>query len=82
MDRTATEAAAAALTVLLADPAWADLAPTLGALQGLKPMDDLEAAVAAAIDKGILTGDLAPAGKAPATTAAAGDAVLAALQRS
>jgi 3-isopropylmalate dehydrogenase len=42
----------------------------------------IEAAVAAAIDKGILTGDLAPAGKAPATTATAGDAVLAALQRS
>jgi len=42
----------------------------------------IEAAVAAAIGKGILTGDLAPAGKAPATTASAGDAVLSALQRS
>ncbi len=42
----------------------------------------IEAAVAAAIDQGILTGDLAPAGTAPATTAAAGDAVLAALRRS
>ena len=42
----------------------------------------IEAAVAAAIAKGVLTGDLAPAGTAPATTATAGDAVLAALQRS
>ena len=41
----------------------------------------IEAAVAAAIDKGILTGDLAPAGTAPASTASAGDAVLEALRR-
>ena len=42
----------------------------------------IEAAVAAAIDRGILTSDLAPAGTAPVATAAAGDAVLEALRRS
>jgi 3-isopropylmalate dehydrogenase len=41
----------------------------------------IEAAVAAAIDRGVLTGDLAPAGTATASTAAAGDAVLEALRR-
>ncbi len=39
----------------------------------------LEEAVSSAIETGTLTADLAPAGRAPATTRAAGDAVLAAL---
>jgi len=41
----------------------------------------IEAAVSAAIDRGVLTGDLAPPGTGAATTAAAGDAVLEALRR-
>jgi 3-isopropylmalate dehydrogenase len=41
----------------------------------------IEGAVAAAIDGGVLTGDLAPAGTAVAGTATAGDAVLEALRR-
>ena len=41
----------------------------------------IEGAVAVAIDGGVLTGDLAPAGTAVAGTATAGDAVLEALRR-
>jgi 3-isopropylmalate dehydrogenase len=41
----------------------------------------IEGAVAAAIDGGVLTGDLAPAGTATAGTATAGDAVLEAVRR-
>ncbi len=41
----------------------------------------IEGAVAAAIDGGVLTGDLAPAGTPTAGTATAGDAVLEALRR-
>jgi 3-isopropylmalate dehydrogenase len=41
----------------------------------------IEAAVSAAIDRGVLTGDLAPPGTAAASTTAAGDAVLEALRR-
>ncbi len=41
----------------------------------------IEAAVAAAIDRGVWTGDLAPAGTKPATTQAAGDAVLQGLRQ-
>ena len=42
---------------------------------------EIEAAVSAAIDRGVLTGDLAPPGTAAASTTAAGDAVLEALRR-
>jgi 3-isopropylmalate dehydrogenase len=41
----------------------------------------IDGAVAAAIDRGVLPGDLAPAGTAAAGTTAAGDAVLEALRR-
>jgi 3-isopropylmalate dehydrogenase len=40
----------------------------------------IEAAVAGAIDRGVLTGDLAMPGSAPASTTMAGDAVLEALR--
>jgi 3-isopropylmalate dehydrogenase len=42
----------------------------------------IDGAVAAAIDRGVLPGDLAPAGTAAAGTATAGDAVIEALRRS
>ncbi len=42
----------------------------------------VEAAVGIAIDRGVLTGDLAVSGAVPASTAAAGDAVIAALRQS